>query len=207
MEYTGSPSTPSKYQTKATENFHRLCQLFVTICSDLFREFIRFRKINLRSKLDAKREKFLALKLLSETQELILYPKSKDKQTDLKQMDLSLLCFLLRNICGIRAPKEGWGDYQHPSDFSIGACIVRIRVKRNVLFAHAYTGSIDTDSFEHNWGFLKDNILKIAEEIKSEEKYRDKVDELYTCTLNLSVTRKCFEIIKKMEGKKYINSF
>lgn len=101
-------------------------------------------------------------------------------------------------------PVNNWGDTPLTTDRSIGACIDRIRVKRNVLFAHAYTGSIDKDSFEHNWCYLKKNIVNIGKECNIAEKYEKKVDELYTCALNPSVTEKCLEIIMNMQGKTYI---
>lgn len=205
MKNTGSSSTSNEYQNEATENFHRLCQLFVTICGELLREVIRLRINDLRLKLD-EYEKVLK-HICTASQRKILYPNSEDKQTDLKDMDVSLLYILLRNICGIPAPKNGWGDKQEKSDLSIGACIDRIRVKRNVLFAHAYIGTIDTDSFEHNWDYLKKNIVEIATECNSVETYEEKVDELYDCTLNSSETKTCLEIIIKMEGKKNIHYF
>lgn len=207
MENTESSSTFNQYQNKATENFNRLCQLFVTICSELFRDVIMSRIDDLRLKLDEYKNKLTnkqKCKLLN-TQEEILYPKSKEKQTDLKDMDFSLLYILLRHICGIPDPKNGWGNNQEDSDPSIGACIDRIRVKRNVLFAHAHTGSIETDSFHHEWGYLKNNIVEIAKECNSVETYEEKVQTLQTCMLDPSVTTNCLEIIKKMEGKKYIN--
>lgn len=205
MKNTGSSSTSNEYQNEATENFHRLCQLFVTICGELLREVIRLRINDLRLKLD-EYEKVLK-HICTASQRKILYPNSEDKQTDLKDMDVSLLYILLRNICGIPAPKNGWGDKQEKSDLSIGACIDRIRVKRSVLFAHAYIGTIDTDSFEHNWDYLKKNIVEIATECNSVETYEEKVDELYDCTLNSSETKTCLEIIIKMEGKKNIHYF
>lgn len=107
MKNTGSSSTSNEYQNEATENFHRLCQLFVTICGELLREVIRLRINDLRLKLDDY-EKVLK-HICNASQRKILYPKSEDKQTDLKDMDVSLLYILLRNICGIPAPKNGWG--------------------------------------------------------------------------------------------------
>lgn len=52
MKNTGSSSTSNEYQNEATENFHCLCQLFVTICGELLREVIRLRINDLRLKLD-----------------------------------------------------------------------------------------------------------------------------------------------------------
>lgn len=204
MECTGSSLTSSQYQNKATENFHRLCQLFVTVCSDLFRDVITFRVKDLQFQLDANKITLEKNKILSDSQTKILFPSSKGEKANLKKMDLSLLYLLLRNICNIRPPEDNWGGNPHDSDLSIGACIDRIRVKRNVLFAHAYTGSIDKDSFEHNWCYLKKNIVNIGKECNIAEKYEKKVDELYTCALNPSVTEKCLEIIMKMQGKTYI---
>lgn len=107
MGNTGSSSTPNEYQNEATENFHRLCQLFVTICGELFREVIRLRINDLRLKLH-ENEKELK-EICNALQRKILYPNSRDKQTDLKDMDVTLLYILLRNICGIPAPEKGWG--------------------------------------------------------------------------------------------------
>lgn len=188
MEFTGSSSTSSKYQNIPTENFHRLCQLFVTICSKLFREVIKFRVKDLRAQLDGNKRILKDSNILFASQKEILYPSSKDKHTDLKEMDLSLLYILLRNICNIMPPVNNWGDTPLTTDRSIGACIDRIRVKRNVLFAHASIGSTATDSFENNWGYLKKNLVRIGTEYNFAEKYEKEVDELYTGALNTSVT-------------------
>lgn len=113
-----SSSTSSKYQNIPTENFHRLCQLFVTICSKLFREVIKFRVKDLRAQLDGNKRILKDSNILFASQKEILYPSSKDKHTNLKEMDLSLLYILLRNICNIMPPVNNWGDTPLTTDRS-----------------------------------------------------------------------------------------
>lgn len=122
----------------------------------------------------------------------------KDKYINFKEMDFSLFYIFLWNICNIMFFVNNWGDILLIIDCSIGVCIDRIRVKRNVLFVYVYIGLIDKDSFEYNWCYFKKNIVNIGKECNIVEKYEKKVDELYICVLNLLVIEKCFEIIMKM---------
>jgi len=65
-----------------------------------------------------------------------------------KDFDITLLVALLRNICGLSAPTAGvWNSPPSPTDTTKEADIVRIRIHRNEVFAHANSASVDDATF------------------------------------------------------------
>lgn len=109
--FPGSSSTPYNWQNKATENFSRLCQLIVTICSDLFRDILShyIPPANLRTELDKNKNKLDKVKSINTQQKRLLYPDPGKASPVAKDLDFSLLYVLIRNICGIKPHKNGWG--------------------------------------------------------------------------------------------------
>lgn len=108
----GPSTAPYFMRRKATENFARLCQLIMTICSDLLRDVLSryIKPADLRSELDNNRRKFE--KIMNAAQKDLIYPVSGSSAITAKDLDISVLYILLRNICNIQKPKNGWGKPQ-----------------------------------------------------------------------------------------------
>ena len=64
-----------------------------------------------------------------------LYPTPPEKP-DINEFDITLLCVLLRNICGLSPPSSGWDKMPNVSDHTREADIIRIKLFRNERFGH-----------------------------------------------------------------------
>ena len=120
----GPSSAPYFSQRRSTENFSRLCQLIMTICSDLFRTILSqyIKPENLRKELDNNRTSLE--EILNYAQKNLLYPPaSQSKYLVSSDLDFSILYILLRNICNIPKHKKGWGKPPKSGDKCLAACI------------------------------------------------------------------------------------
>lgn len=197
--FPGPSSTPYNWQNKATENFSRLCQLIVTICSDLFREILShyIPPANLRTELDKNKNKLDKVKSINPQQKRLLYPDPGKASPMAKDLDFSLLYVLIRNICGITPHKNGWGDKIENSDNSIAACIDRIRLQRNLISGHSKTGSMDNASFHSTWTVLENSIIEIEKQLTGGDMFKRAVNALYLCELSPASTKRYVEEITR----------
>ena len=70
---------------------------------------------------------------------------------DSNTFDITLLFFLLTNICGLTPPPSGWHTKPAASDTSVEANLARIKFFRNELYGHVTTTGIDTPTFSALW--------------------------------------------------------
>ncbi|KAL9961962.1 hypothetical protein ACROYT_G031009 [Oculina patagonica] len=70
---------------------------------------------------------------------------------DSKTFDITLLFFLLANICGLSPPLTGWHTKPPPSDTTLEANIARIKFFRNAFFGNLTTTGVDTVTFSALW--------------------------------------------------------
>lgn len=203
----GPSSAPYFSPRKSTENFSRLCQLIMTICSDLFRTILshHIKPENLRMELDSKINKKRLLKrgILSVTQRNLLYPEpSQSTYIVSAHMDLSLLYTLLRNICPtIPQHQKGWGKTPNGNDNSLSACIERIRIQRNEISGHSTRGEIDDITFKDIWWKLRSDIVIIEKMITGGNMFERGIDELLICELNPSRAQKYVETFRNVQCK------
>ena len=89
-----------------------------------------------------------------------LYPTSATcgKPTD---FDITLLMVLFRYLCRLEAPpsSNNWSNMPVDSDKSLAADILRLKIYRNTVFAHAEACCISKDDFEQ----ISNNICVIFE--------------------------------------------
>lgn len=198
----GSSSTPYFSPRKSTENFSRLCQLIMTVCSDLFRTILshHIKPENLRMELDRNRTRLL--KILNVEQSNLLYPPaSQSKYLVSSDMDLSILYILLRNICKIPTHQNGWGQTPKSGDKCLAACIDRVRIHRNMISGHSTIGEIDDTLFQNIWSNLSSDIIKIEQVISGGNMFERGVDELLKCELNPSRAQKYVEAFRNIQCK------
>lgn len=189
----GPSSTTYNFQDKATENFSRLCQLIVTICSDLFRIILSYdiKPHNLRTALDTNKKTLN--KFINTQQKQLLYPGKGKASLMAKDLDFSVLYVLLRNICSIQTHKNGWGFLPDPSDNSTAACIDRIRIQRNLISGHSTTGSMDNASFHNCWIIVENSVVEIEKQLTGGDMFKRAVNALYLCELSPSGTKRYIE--------------
>ena len=136
------------------ERFFRVCRLLLDGATDLLRE--EFDRIiapcdlptfllREKSSLQRLRKNVLTVDMLEK-----LYPTANTfgKSTD---FDMTLLTVLFRHLCRLKAPpsSNNWGSMPIDSDHSLEADILRLKIYRNSVFAHANTCCIPAADFDH----------------------------------------------------------
>lgn len=202
MEDVPGPSkAPYITPGKSTENFFRLCQLIMTICSDLLRDILShyIPSSNLRSELDKNRKKLE--NKMNHQQRSLIYPTTGNAPLVAKDMDISVIYIILRNICKISGHKKGWGNAPLKGDTSLAACIDRIRLQRNSITGHSTNGTVEDVEFQNIWAELRDAIVDIEKQLTGGELYQRLVDTLLTCNLNPTDAKMYKEKFDKLQSK------
>jgi hypothetical protein len=130
-----------------------------------------------------------------------IYPQSGTTILTFKDLDISVLYILLRNICNIPGHCNGWGNSPLDADMSLAACIERIRIQRNLIYGHAASGEMEDLVFQDYWDKLKKSILEIEKQIFGGDLYERGVNELLTCDLNPSRAEVYVKEFKGIQGK------
>lgn len=197
----GPSKAPYITPGKSTENFYRLCILIMTICSDLLRDILShcIKPSNLRSELD-KNKKKLENKM-NPTQRSLIYPTTGNASLVAKDMDISVMYIILRNICNITDHKKGWGNAPLKGDTSLAACIERIRLHRNSVAGHSTNGMVEDVEFQNIWAKLRNAIVGIEKQLTGGESYQRHVDALLTCSLNLTEAKTYKEELNKLQSE------
>lgn len=74
---------------------------------------------------------------------------------DYNKFDVTLLYTLIRNLCSLTCPAQGWGNEPRATDTQISDDIERLRLFRNNYYAHAESAGISDAVFEDVWKILK----------------------------------------------------
>lgn len=136
-----------------------------------------------------------------------LYRKEKEKcciqppdLPDYSQFDVTLLCKLISHLCPSLTPRKGWGFKPCDRDTGLGDDIVRIRMFRNEVFAHAATAEIDDKMFEEIWNDIERVHVRInssTTDCKSVD-YVAKLKEVKGMTTE---NKECTAVIPRLKGK------
>lgn len=197
----GPSTSPYFSPQKATNNFSRLCQLILTICSELFRDVLShyISPTDLRSMLDKNKTK---LKTMNNDQKKLIYPATGGASLAAKDLDISVLYTILRNICGIPPHKSGWGNHPLKGDSSIAACIEIIRIQRNRVIGHSTNGKVDDVQFQSCWNELRDAVVEIEKQLIGGDLYKRNIEVLLICDLNPIRVEMYQKEFKKLQGRK-----
>ena len=208
MSVNPGPSLAPKFSlTKSAENYCRLCQLIMTVCSDLFRDILsrHIKPADLRRELDNnKNTLFRALKIPDHKR--LLFPQSGGQSLSAKDLDLTILYTLLRNICGIPKHQNGWGNTPKIGDMSLAACIERIREQKNSIASHNNIGEIDDNRFHDTWKKLQNDIVNIESVLIGGDMYDRRLNELLSCDLSPAKAIESAEEFKRLYGIKSLFS-
>lgn len=80
---------------------------------------------------------------------------------DYNSFDATLLYTLIRNLCSLPDPAQGWGKEPKATDTQISDDIERLRLFRNNYYAHAKSAEISENEFNNIWSNLKLVISRI----------------------------------------------
>lgn len=114
---------------RRNNNANRISRLLMGPCADQLKDLLcfyvppsKFPEVIKKSRLPG---------FMSVNHRKLILPKSGAYKGDYGDMDITLLYTLLRNICGIKEHRAGWGEKPQASDRSVSANIERIRLARN----------------------------------------------------------------------------
>ena len=156
--------------TKETTNYARLCRLLVDVGSQVLRS--TFDKIHppatLHTVLGSTSVHYATLqslyrgrrKVLNPTQWGKLYPTHSPVSS--ATFDITLLTVLLRNICGLSPPANGWDRLPLATSTSIADDIARVKYYRNTVYGHASQASVDDSNFSAYWHEIREALVRLG---------------------------------------------
>ena len=162
-----SALAPSFRSTKETTNFARLCRLLGFSVHILRETFDKRRPTgDLNAVLSsppvhAVLQSLRKRRVLSPLQWGKLYPAIKSAVSS-KNFDFNLLMVLLRNVCSLVPPENGWDTLPPETDTTLEADIVRIKCYRNTVYGHANEASVDDPTFNQYWQDIQDALVRLG---------------------------------------------
>ena len=165
-------TAPSPFaSTKETINYARLCRLLLDVGTQVLRS--AFDKIHPPTKLHkvlnstpvyntlyslyrGKGKK----KVLNHTQWINLYPAHSDVSS--AAFDITLLTLLLRNICALSTPANGWDRLPLPTNINMEDDIARVKYYRNTVYGHASQASVDDINFSTYWQEIREALVRLG---------------------------------------------
>ena len=196
-----TPPTPCASKLAATsitsekENFLRLCMLMIDLGSEVMRlEFDNIVKpADLPNSLKTNRTKLIHLprNVFTYSMDQTLYSCAPVSYGCSNDFDISLLMVLFRNLCNLKPPPStgNWSDMPRPSDNSLEADLVRLKLYRNELFAHTKTCSIEESKFHKYWTDISYIILQRGKHFSSSFLWVNRINHMLTIPLSASDTR------------------
>lgn len=175
----------SKFKlTGENTNLARVAQMILGPCTNVLRDVLR--KNISPPDLEKKVRAYVAntkKPLINKQQEAIVYGK------DYSKLDVTLLYFLLRNMCSIQPHSNKWGNNPNPGDKSVSANIERVRLIRNDYGHNSETYISDTD-FNIKYQDIKNIVQDLENYLGSSTKNQDEVKELETCPMDPTQSEK-----------------
>ncbi|XP_052691397.1 uncharacterized protein LOC128169276 [Crassostrea angulata] len=175
----------SKFKlTGENTNLARVAQLILGPSTNVLRVVLR-KEIS-PSNLETKVRAYIAKTkkpLINQHQETLIYSK------DYLKFDVTLLYFLLRNMCSIQPHSNKWGNNPHPGDRSVSGNIERIRLIRNE-YGHNSERSISDIDFKIKYQDIKGIVRELENYLGSSTKYQEEVKELKTRTMDPTQSEK-----------------
>lgn len=146
----------SKYASTAqTTNAARLSRAIIDPCTDLYREILRMHIPEKQFSTMLGTMKSKLSKHINKEQKALLFPHNGQFNGTYNDFDLVLLYSILRNVSGIKAHNNGWGNTPSSTDRSESANIDRIREIRNKYCGHQLCSSLANAEFKKVWTELK----------------------------------------------------
>lgn len=206
---TASPTASHDlHSTTEKENYLRIAQLVIVIGTKLMRELFNcfFPPSSLPNKLTDPATKNQLWKTLIKPQRDVLYP-SQGVCGETKDFDISLLSKLIKTICPLPPPLDGWDDLPNAADHSLSADIVRIKVYRNAI-SHQYPNmEISDDEFCTLWNEIKKALLRIAGFLSTRRKWNKEINHLRNAPLTPDAEKNARELyewyLKDMNMKEF----
>ncbi|XP_078380840.1 uncharacterized protein LOC144663688 [Oculina patagonica] len=198
---SAAPYFPS---TKEATNYERLCRLLVDVGSQVLREtFDRVRPpgslhtVLADPAVHAKLQSLQKKRVLSTPQWRKLYPVIKSSVSS-RDFDPTLLVVLLRNICSLVPPANGWDNLPLVTDTTLQADIARIKFYRDTIYySHGSDASVDDATFSVYWKKIKNTLVRLGGAC-----YCDAIDDFESESMDPDFDEHYQELLKQwVEGE------
>uniref|UniRef100_A0A8W8LEM8 DZIP3-like HEPN domain-containing protein n=1 Tax=Magallana gigas TaxID=29159 RepID=A0A8W8LEM8_MAGGI len=170
----------SKYEsTRGTTHLARIARAILGPCIDVLREVLS-KEIS-PPDLEKKVKTYILQNgkpSISEQQKRLVYGKNYSV------FDITLLYFLLRNMCSIPPHRNKWGKDPEPTDLSVSANIERIRILRNEWYGHATAFFLTDLDFERKWNHISQILKELEGYLGTATKYQDTLVKLKICCMD-----------------------
>lgn len=176
--------------TKENTNLARVAQMILGPCTNVLRNVLR-KEIS-PADLVIKVRAYIANKNIPPINKGI---EALVDGQDYTKFDVTLLYFLLRNICSIKPHSKKWGNVPFCGDKSVSANIERIRLIRNEDYSHYSETAISDTDFNKKYKDILDIVQELENDIGSTTKYQDEVKGLEKCPMDPA---QCEENIKEL---------
>nr|XP_022306290.1 uncharacterized protein LOC111112787 isoform X2 [Crassostrea virginica] len=167
--------------TEEMTNIYRVSRVLMGPCTDQLRDLLHFYIHPASFPAVIQRER-LRLPRLTAPQRNLILPNIGKYSGKYKDMDISLLYILLRNFCGIKTHRKGWGNTPDATDRSVSANIDRIRLARNRC-GHSTCGMSKT-YFKQIWSEIREAVVDLDKALGNKNKYREAVDFVRNDTMD-----------------------
>lgn len=194
----------SKYEsTRETTNLARIARIISGPCTGILQDILKKGIMPMAMSHNVKT--FLSNLPTSKK------PPINKKQENLiyggqySRFDITLLYFLLRNICLISPHANLWGNDPSPLDRSLSANIERIRIIRNEYYGHVTHFSLSDSEFQQKWKKIHQIVKELEGHLGTDTVYQDAVTELKSCSMDPEVEKTY--ISKLLSVEKLRNDF
>lgn len=150
----------------------------------------RIKPVDLYSKISLCTNLLQGKSKLSHDQHVICYI-SPPGIPDYSRFDVTLLYKLIRNLCPLPSPTQGWGNTPQATDTQISDDIERLRLFRNNYHAHAKSAAISDSVFEYIWKNLHDVITRIQTNIHGSMDYHKELLDIKSSKFTLQHFETC----------------
>ncbi|XP_020906364.1 probable ATP-dependent RNA helicase DDX58, partial [Exaiptasia diaphana] len=195
-------TSPSSFSAREKTNFIRLSRLLIDVGRRVFQDV--FDSMHPPSTLHAVlnsipvKNKLLRLqscKVLHTQQWNLLYPTSGIAQS--KDFDITLLFLLLRNFCGLRIPSRGWDSEPTPTNLTMEDDLVRIKLCRNMIYAHIVEMALTDDEFESYWDKIEAALNRLGK-----SKYKTQIEHLKFTSIDHEMNNCYHALVQSWEEMK-----
>lgn len=174
------------HSTTEKENYMRISRLVIVGGTNLIREAFDFfyPPSSLPNKLTDPATKSKLRRTLIKPEWDKVYPPTGGCGES-KDFDITLLSKLIKTISPLASPVTGWDDLPNPTDSSLVANIVRIKVYRNAICHQYHNMEISDDDFPTLWSEVKKALISIAGFLNrdTERKWEKEIDKLFNAPL------------------------
>lgn len=157
------------------DNIHPPGQLYTVLSTDSVQATLKF---------------FFKRKILSPAQWEMLYPVIPSLVSS-ANFDPTLLMVLLRSICHLRSPVNGWDNFPPSTDKNIEDDIARIRFYRSAL---AHQASLDCGTFDKYWQDICGILIRLG--LAS---YGTTIDELKSSRMDPDIEEHYQELLRQWQ--------